>query len=87
MKKYAADNEETFVLAELIKFANSNRDFKRTFIDDCADFLYERGFLTENQINMLKRIYQENNVYEYLMNYEQDYLAASIKDSERIKLL
>lgn len=70
MKNYTYDDEGTYILDDLIRFADHNRSMDRKFIDDAYDFMDEYGYLTEKQMEILTSLYKNNKVEEYFNRFE-----------------
>ena len=70
MTTYDYEDEETYILDDLIRFADHNKSINRTFIDDTYDFMDKFGYITDSQLQILKEIYHQNKVDEYFNRFE-----------------
>lgn len=70
MITYDYEDEETYILDDLIRFADHNRSVNRNFIDDVYDFMDKFGYITDSQMQTLKEIYHQNRVDEYFNRFE-----------------
>ncbi len=66
MRKYREDDEELSVLSDLLRYADHNNKFNRSYVDSIYDFLEKHEYITINQLDILKNIFSENNVEDFI---------------------
>lgn len=71
MKTYDEDSEEIRILWALMKYADHNKRFNRKFVDDINDFFEKHNYITNNQMEVLAKIYYKNNVDEFFNKLDQ----------------
>ena len=62
MKTYTYEDEETAVLDRLIRHADHNRSFNRTYVDKIYEFMLDNEYITEAQLQTLNKICYDNKV-------------------------
>lgn len=69
MIKYTDEDKETLVLSRLIRYADHHADFDRTFIDKIYDFMELNDYISDGQLQVLNRIYDQNNIKDFFNEY------------------
>jgi len=67
---YTEDDEEIHILFRLVRFADRNRSLDRDYIDDVHEFYLDKDYITGEQMENLRNIYEENNIGDL---YENNY--------------
>jgi hypothetical protein len=56
---------KTFILSQVLRYADHKKEYNRNFIDGVWDYFDKYGEITDNQFRTLKAIYEEPEIQEF----------------------
>lgn len=53
---YTDEDEETFIVSDVVRYMDFKNDYQNEFVCKINDFLNEKGYITQNQLDVIRSI-------------------------------
>lgn len=69
VKIYTDEDEETFIVSDVVRYMDFNSDYQNDFVCKVNDFLNEKGYITQNQLDVIRSIIKHD---ETILEFVQE---------------
>jgi hypothetical protein len=68
--KYTIEDEETYILAKMLHFADHHPHINLKFVEEVNSFLENNGYITDKQIDILTELFFKHKVHNFLLKWD-----------------